>query len=359
MAGSGLALRQLWATSTTRRVTAHLKLAIVPSAALGQRPLPLCVGHLTQCCGSARRACASGPSAAVSPGAMPPLPPAPPQPAASSTASSTKFHRERLLDGEEEVLTEAEKLEKDQIVKELTRRLSGPLADEHGNVPTGKERPIAIEVDGPSHFYANSKRYTAYTKLKHRLLTRMGYKVLHVPYYDWRRLRGAKEREEYMKTKLQEEPSEWLDPEDEKYYNAPPGDDEEEFSVKPSATAARPLPSTPPPSPARTVVSSEEKSAVREQSTAAARGHASGPGVPPPPPRPPQPPSSAILATPTPAVTRAAAPPPPPRPSSKPPVLSGLDRADQRRGTPPPPPRPKPPSGDSAKVLHVPSFPSK
>ena len=41
-------------------------------------------------------------------------------------------------------------------------------------VPTGKDRPTAIEVDGPSHFYANSEKYTAYTKLKHRLLTRMG-----------------------------------------------------------------------------------------------------------------------------------------------------------------------------------------
>mmetsp|Transcript_93160 Transcript_93160/g.147253 ORF Transcript_93160/g.147253 Transcript_93160/m.147253 type:complete len:211 (-) Transcript_93160:1-633(-) len=209
MAGSGFALRQLWATGTTHRVSAHLKLMIAPSASLGRRPLPLHVGL-------ARRTCASGTSGAVGPSAMPPLPPAPPEPGASSTASTTKFHRERLLDGEEEVLTEAEKLEKDQIIKELTRRLSGPLADEHGNVPTGKDRPIAIEVDGPSHFYANSKRYTAYTKLKHRLLTRMGYKVLHVPYYEWRRLRGAKEREEYMKAKLQEEPSEWLHPEEEK-----------------------------------------------------------------------------------------------------------------------------------------------
>ncbi|CAE7268285.1 RAP, partial [Symbiodinium pilosum] len=107
-------------------------------------------------------------------------------------------------------------------------RLSGPLADEDGNVPTGEDRPIAIEVDGPSHFYANSKRYTAYTKLKHRLLTRMGYKVLHVPYYEWRSLRGAVEREEYMRNKLKEEPSEWLDPEDEKYYTQGPEEGEED-----------------------------------------------------------------------------------------------------------------------------------
>ncbi|CAE8661711.1 unnamed protein product, partial [Polarella glacialis] len=119
-------------------------------------------------------------------------PPPPTAPPTAASAGETKFYRERLLNGEEEILTEAEKQEKDEIIKDLTRRLSGPLADEHGNVPTGDDRPIAIEVDGPSHFYANSKRYTAYTKLKHRLLTRMGYKVLHVPYFEWRRLRGAK-----------------------------------------------------------------------------------------------------------------------------------------------------------------------
>ncbi|KAF4692282.1 hypothetical protein FOZ60_013814 [Perkinsus olseni] len=90
-----------------------------------------------------------------------------------------------------EKLTPEEQAEKQRLIKELTKKLAGPLADENGNVPTGKDRPIAIEVDGPSHFYANSTKYTAYTKLKHRLLTRMGYKVLHVPYFEWRKLRGA------------------------------------------------------------------------------------------------------------------------------------------------------------------------
>eukprot|EP00392_Amoebophrya_sp_AT5.2_P012820 g12927.t1 len=133
-------------------------------------------------------------------------------------ATIFKINFTTRYDGEEEILTPAQHEEKQRLIKELTRRLSGPLADEHGNVPTGKDRPIAIEVDGPSHFYANSQRYTAYSKLKHRLLTRMGYKVLHVPYFDWRRLRGAKEREDYMRQKLKEEPTEWLDPEDAKYY---------------------------------------------------------------------------------------------------------------------------------------------
>ncbi|PFH34861.1 RAP domain-containing protein [Besnoitia besnoiti] len=124
-----------------------------------------------------------------------------------------------IFDGGEERLSPQQVAEKEQLIKELTQRLSGPLVDADGNVPTGAARPIAIEVDGPTHFYANSTRYTAYTKLKHRLLTRMGYKVLHVPYFEWRRLRGQKEREEYMRRKLMEEPTEWLDPEDEKFYN--------------------------------------------------------------------------------------------------------------------------------------------
>jgi hypothetical protein len=99
--------------------------------------------------------------------------------------------------------------EKKRLVEEITSKLCPAHSHPHA------ERPIAIEVDGPSHFYVNTHKYTAYTKLKHRLLTRMGYKVLHVPYFEWRKLRGAKERENYMKTKLMEDPTEWLEPEDE------------------------------------------------------------------------------------------------------------------------------------------------
>eukprot|EP00400_MALV-I_sp_L67-5_P000226 gene226-518_t len=128
--------------------------------------------------------------------------------------------RNYMYDGEFEDLTEKEQSQKDKLIKELRKKLGGPLMDEHSNVPTGEARPTAIEVDGPSHFYANSTKYTAYSKLKHRLLTRMGYRVLHVPYFEWRKLRGSKEREDYMRNKLQEMPTEWLDPEDQKYYES-------------------------------------------------------------------------------------------------------------------------------------------
>ncbi len=142
---------------------------------------------------------------------------------------------------------ESEEVEKRRLISEIKRKLRSPLADENGNLPKGSERPIAIEVDGPSHFYVNTTKYTAYTKLKHRLLTRMGYKVLHVPYFEWRKLRGLRERENYLKAKLLDEPTEWLDPEDEKIYKERLEKIEEQISeTKP----IRPPP--PPPSRPRT-----------------------------------------------------------------------------------------------------------
>lgn len=264
--------------------------------------------------------------------------------ASGSDVGPQKFYRERLLDGEEEVLTEKEKLEKDEILKELTRRLSGPLADEHGNVPTGNDRPIAIEVDGPSHFYANSNRYTAYTKLKHRLLTRMGYKVLHVPYFEWRKLRGAQEREEYMRKKLQEEPTEWLDPEDEKYYTQPPGDEEEETSFKPEAHSPA-APATPPPP----HTSDAARGRSQAEQSPAPPSQAPGPSPPPspgfrPPPRPPGPSAAAPAGPAGPARGAPPLPPMPPAPPARPPILQGPAAGDgQARGAPaPPPPSPRP-----------------
>ena len=106
----------------------------------------------------------------------------------------------------------------------------------------------------------------------------MGYKVLHVPYFEWRQLRSAKDREDYMRTKLKEEPSEWLDPEDEKYYNqGAEGEGEdfgEEFSVKPETVETVAWPSTPPP--------------PKTQATAATAATAATPETPPGPPGAPQ-----------------------------------------------------------------------
>lgn len=257
---------------------------------------------------------------------------------AADTSGGPKVYHERLLDGEVEVLTAEEKAEKDRLIKELTRRLSGPLADEHGNVPTGKDRPIAIEVDGPSHFYANSKRYTAYTKLKHRLLSRMGYKVLHVPFFEWRRLRGARERENYMREKLREEPTEWLDPEDAKLYQE--GLEQAMSVEKKDAVQAEPsveMPPTPPSPPRR----------VQPQPSSA-------------PQVPLRDPPHSVLHSPQPEAKstlghsqRKFPPlPPPPPPGRKPPVL----KFDHLRTQPPSPP-PRPVQARRPQAVNLPSYP--
>ncbi|CAG9473585.1 unnamed protein product [Plasmodium vivax] len=134
----------------------------------------------------------------------------------------------------DENLSEEEKKEKLKLIKLITEKLAGPLKTNSQDTPnSGAEgeqnsgedsifadnRPIAIEVDGPSHFYANSNRYTTYTKLKHRILTKLGYNVIHISYIDWRKLRNKTEREEFILKKLKEKNDEFLDENDRVYYN--------------------------------------------------------------------------------------------------------------------------------------------
>ncbi|CAA9989430.1 RAP protein, putative [Plasmodium knowlesi strain H] len=134
----------------------------------------------------------------------------------------------------DENLTEEEKKEKLKLIKLITEKLAGPLKTNSQDNPNSSSegaqnngedsifadnRPIAIEVDGPSHFYANSNRYTTYTKLKHRILTKLGYNVIHISYIDWRKLRNKSEREEFILKKLKEKNDEFLDENDRIYYN--------------------------------------------------------------------------------------------------------------------------------------------
>lgn len=44
---------------------------------------------------------------------------------------------------------------------------------------------VAIEVDGPHHFFRDSITRTSSSVLKHKLLEVMGYKVVHVPFQEW------------------------------------------------------------------------------------------------------------------------------------------------------------------------------
>ncbi|SCP05576.1 RAP protein, putative [Plasmodium ovale] len=165
----------------------------------------------------------------------------------SNTSNCSNENEEKWMENEEDIpnifevdenLSEEEKKEKLKLIKLITEKLAGPLksnsennakgvSNSKGEGETGTEedsifadnRPIAIEVDGPSHFYANSNRYTTYTKLKHRILTKLGYNVIHISYFDWRKLRNKSEREEFILKKLKEKNDEFLDDNDRTYYN--------------------------------------------------------------------------------------------------------------------------------------------
>ncbi|KEG04773.1 RAP protein, putative [Plasmodium vinckei vinckei] len=157
------------------------------------------------------------------------------------TDNKANAQSENIMENDEDIpnifdvdenLTEKEKKEKLKLIKLITEKLAGPLkTNNENNIKTDENskndddfifadnRPIAIEVDGPSHFYANSNRYTTYTKLKHRILTKLGYNVIHISYFDWRKLRNKSEREEFILKKLKEKNDEFLDENDRIYYN--------------------------------------------------------------------------------------------------------------------------------------------
>jgi hypothetical protein len=71
---------------------------------------------------------------------------------------------------------------------------------------------VVIEVDGPSHYCrsaitgdkadARSKRVRGAFVMKEALLQRLGYKVLHVPYFEWGALSSAETKNDYLRTLL-------------------------------------------------------------------------------------------------------------------------------------------------------------
>mmetsp|Transcript_110585 Transcript_110585/g.174776 ORF Transcript_110585/g.174776 Transcript_110585/m.174776 type:complete len:128 (-) Transcript_110585:21-404(-) len=61
-------------------------------------------------------------------------------------------------------------------------------------------RPQLIEIDGPLHFVGGSKRYDLKSMLKHRLLTKQGWQVHHIAWYDWPASRHS--RVNYMRKLL-------------------------------------------------------------------------------------------------------------------------------------------------------------
>ena len=63
---------------------------------------------------------------------------------------------------------------------------------------------VVIEVDGPMHYLrevgprSGRPVVDGSTRFKHRLLTAMGWKVLHVPYFNWNALGSPEQQEEYL-----------------------------------------------------------------------------------------------------------------------------------------------------------------
>nr|PVC50186.1 hypothetical protein MACL_00002467 [Theileria orientalis] len=64
-------------------------------------------------------------------------------------------------------------------------------------VPESKEK-VAIEYDGPSHFYTETLMRNIKSILKHEILTSAGWKVVHIPYQEWAQLVDDKQKIVYL-----------------------------------------------------------------------------------------------------------------------------------------------------------------
>ena len=68
---------------------------------------------------------------------------------------------------------------------------------------------IAVEFDGPSHFIGLGKDgrvETGKTKMKSRILKRLGWKLIQIPWFEWKELNGKEkiDKVDYLKGKLLE-----------------------------------------------------------------------------------------------------------------------------------------------------------
>lgn len=63
------------------------------------------------------------------------------------------------------------------------------------------EREIAIEVNGVFHYARNSEMLLGKDIIKQRLLSKLGYQVMTVSYFDWAILE-VKDRRSYLETMI-------------------------------------------------------------------------------------------------------------------------------------------------------------
>ena len=62
-------------------------------------------------------------------------------------------------------------------------------------------REVAVEVDGPSHFFGQQP--SGATMLKRRQLRAAGWALLPVPYWEWDALRSKAGKQKYLRGKLE------------------------------------------------------------------------------------------------------------------------------------------------------------
>eukprot|EP00808_Paulinella_micropora_P015029 g29927.t1 len=102
------------------------------------------------------------------------------------------------------------------ISKAISKVLTEELHLPHKNEDVGSglslditlpDQKVAIEVDGPFHFALDAQgnsHYLGTTVHKHRLLHKMGWRVVSLPYYEWNALPSHSERAPFLRRKLLE-----------------------------------------------------------------------------------------------------------------------------------------------------------
>ena len=60
-----------------------------------------------------------------------------------------------------------------------------------------------MQVDGPCHYTANSQRPLGPSLLKRRLMALSGWRIACVPFFEWKELRNAYERQLFLHAALQ------------------------------------------------------------------------------------------------------------------------------------------------------------
>lgn len=62
----------------------------------------------------------------------------------------------------------------------------------------GERNVVVVEVEGPSHYMRNVRQLVGSSVVRNKLLARLGYRVLAVPFYDWEKLGSDEAKEEYL-----------------------------------------------------------------------------------------------------------------------------------------------------------------